>query len=410
MSSAVNLQSAGHAELSVSAILATATDEDFRAGIRAWFARELPRLSGERYGTADMQGLAFRREWEDHVCRSGLSGLGWPEASGGRPLSLARQAIYHEEYARAKAPLALNLIGHGIVGPTLIAFGSQEQKERFIPPLLDNADIWCQGYSEPNAGSDLASLATRAERKGDVYVINGQKIWTSFSHLADWCFLLARTSTEGPRQRGITVFLVDMRLPGIRVRPIRQITGEADYGEVFFDDVEVPVSCRLGEENAGWGIAMAAANFERGTYFIPRIVRLQTELEDLVRLGATTVRNGRPALQDPLIRDAIGRLFCDAHALRLHAEQMLRQAEEGVPPGVEGSAVKLLWSEAHQRLFELAMEILGPDFQYGPQEKSAPAEGLWHRNYLWTRAETILAGTSEIQRNIIAERGLELPR
>ena len=396
--------------LSPAAILAAPTDEAFRAGIKAWFAQELPRLAGARYGTAEMQRLAFRREWEDHLCRSGLSGLGWSEAVGGRPLSLTRQAIYHQEYARAKAPLAVNLIGHGIVGPTLIAFGSQEQKDRFIPKLLGNEEIWCQGYSEPNSGSDLASLATRAERRGGVYVLNGQKIWTSFSHLGDWCFLLARTSSEGPRQRGISVFLVDMRLPGIRVRPIRQITGEADYGEVFFDDVEVPVSCRLGEENAGWGIAMAAANFERGTYFIPRIVRLQTELEDLVRLAATTPRDGRPAVHDPLIRDAIARLFCDAHALRLHADRMLKQAEEGVPPGVEGSAVKLLWSETHQRLFDLAMDIMGPAFQYGPQEKAAPAEGLWHRDYLWTRAETILAGTSEIQRNIIAERGLELPR
>ncbi|HEV2512074.1 acyl-CoA dehydrogenase family protein [Bosea sp. (in: a-proteobacteria)] len=406
----MNTLSAVAAALSPAAILAAPTDEAFRAGIKVWFAQELPRLAGARHGTAEMQRLAFRREWEDHLCRSGLSGLGWPEAVGGRPLSLTRQAIYHQEYARAKAPLAVNLIGHGIVGPTLIAFGSQEQKDRFIPKLLGNEEIWCQGYSEPNSGSDLASLATRAERRGDVYVLNGQKIWTSFSHLGDWCFLLARTSSEGPRQRGISVFLVDMHLPGIRVRPIRQITGEADYGEVFFDDVEVPVACRLGEENAGWGIAMAAANFERGTYFIPRIVRLQTELEDLVRLAATTQRDGRKTIEDPLIRDAIARLFCDAHALRLHADRMLKQAEEGVPPGVEGSAVKLLWSETHQRLFDLAMDIMGPAFQYGPQEKAAPAEGLWHRDYLWTRAETILAGTSEIQRNIIAERGLELPR
>lgn len=396
--------------LSTADILAAPTDEAFRAGIKAWFASELPRLAGTRYGKAEMQRLAFRREWEDHICRSGLSGLGWPESVGGRPLSLSRQAIYHQEYARAKAPLAVNLIGHGIVGPTLIAFGSQDQKGRFLPKLLSNEEIWCQGYSEPNSGSDLASLATRAERRGDAYVLNGQKIWTSFSHLGDWCFLLARTSNDGPRQRGISVFLVDMRLPGIRVRPIRQITGEADYGEVFLDDVEVPVACRLGDENAGWGIAMAAANFERGTYFIPRIVRLQTELEDLVQLAATTERDGQLMIQDPLIRDGIARLRCDSYALRLHADRMLKQAEAGVPPGVEGAAVKLLWSETHQRLFELAMEIMGPSFQYGPQEMSAPAEGLWHRDYLWTRAETILAGTSEVQRNIIAERGLELPR
>ncbi|MCT8973774.1 acyl-CoA dehydrogenase family protein [Microbaculum marinisediminis] len=385
-------------------------DEAFRAGLRDWLAAALPVAAGDRLGTADLHGLAFRREWEDHLCRSGLSGLGWPEALGGHALSLTRQAIFHEECARAGTPLPVNMIGHGIVAPTLIDYGSADQKQRYLPRILSNSEIWCQGYSEPGAGSDLAALATRAERRDDVYVLNGQKIWTSFADIADRCLLLARTGGGESPRAGISVLLVDMRLPGITVRPIRQITGEADYNEVFFDDVEVPADCLLGEENGGWRIAMAAANYERSTYFVPRIVRMQAELDALVLLAAGTFRHGQRLIDDPAVRSTVTDLSLNVQALRLYADRILEMAEQGVPPGVDGSSVKLLWSENHQRLLDLAMDILGPDVVLGPQERSAPAEGRWNRDYLWTRAETILAGTSEIHRNIIAERGLGLPR
>ncbi|MEJ8570017.1 acyl-CoA dehydrogenase family protein [Microbaculum marinum] len=387
-----------------------ADDECFRAGLRAWLAAELPRVAGARLGTADLHGLEFRKAWEDHLCRSGLSGLGWPRDHGGHALSLTRQAIFHEECARAGTPLAVNMIGHGIVAPTLIAFGSEAQKARFLPPILDNSEVWCQGYSEPGAGSDLAALSTRAERRGEVYVVNGQKIWTSFANLADWCLLLARTGAGASPRAGISVLLVDMRLKGVTVRPIRQITGEADYNEVFLDDVEVPADCLLGEQDAGWKIAMAAANYERSTYFVPRIVRMQAEMEALVALAAGTVREGQRMLDDPAVRSAITDLSLNIHALRLYADSILEMAEQGVPPGVDGSSVKLLWSENHQRLMEVAIDILGPQAALGPQESSAVAEGRWNRDFLWTRAETILAGTSEVHRNIIAERGLGLPR
>lgn len=390
--------------------LRAASDEAFRDGLRDWLARELPALAGHRLGHASLHDIDFRRAWEDHVCRAGLSGLGWPKAEGGHELSLARQAVFHEESARAGTPLPVNMIGHGIVAPTLIHFGSDEQKRRFLPGILDNSAIWCQGYSEPGAGSDLAALVTRAERRGDVYTVSGQKIWTSFANLSDWCLLLVRTGREGPPQSGISVLLVDMRLPGVTVRPIRQITGEADYNEVFFEDVEVPVDCLLGEENGGWRIAMAAANFERSTYFVPRIVRMKDELDGLTRLAAATSRGGRRMIEEPAIRAAIGELHVNLHALRLYADRILEMAEKGVPPGVDGSSVKLLWSENHQRLLDIAMDILGPDVAFGPQEARAPAEGRWTRDFLWTRAETTLAGTSEIHRNIIAERGLGLPR
>lgn len=389
--------------------LRAATDAGFRSGMREWLARELPALAAGR-GPAALNAVEFRLAWENHTCSAGLSGLGWPREVGGHALSLSRQAIYHEEVARAGAPLPVNLIGHGIVAPTLIAFGSAAQKERYLPRILDNSEIWCQGYSEPGAGSDLAALATRAERRGDVYVVNGQKIWTSFAHLSRFCLLLARTGQGSSPRAGISVLLVDMKLLGVTVRPIRQITGEADFNEVFFDNVEVPATALLGAENEGWRLAMAAANYERSTYFVPRVVRLQAELAQLVRLAARTRRNARAVIDEPSIREALTDLCINAHALRLFADRILADAEAGEASGVDSSAIKLLWSENHQRLFDVAMDVLGPEAALGPQETAGPDEGRWVREYLWTRAETILAGTSEVHRNIIAERGLGLPR
>ncbi len=394
----------------VQAIVELPDDAQFRAAVRDWLDRALRALAGADFGRAAMHEMRFRRRWEDHLCQAGWSGLGWPRRHGGKELSLPRQAIFHEEYARLQAPLPVNMIGHGIVGPTLLLYGSEEQKQRFLPPLLLNREVWCQGYSEPGAGSDLASLTTRAVRADRFYRLSGQKIWTSFANVADWCFVLARTDPAQKRHGGISVLLVDLRSPGVTVRPIRQITGEADYNEVFFDDVRVPAENLVGGENNGWGIAMAAAGFERGTYFAPRIVRLQAELEEFVRLAAATPFEGGRAVDHPSVREHLARLVVDVHALRLNVQEILHQATSGTPPGAEGSAVKLLWSETHQRLLDLAMDILGPHVQLGPQEPAAPREGRWQRDYLWTRAETILAGTSEIMRNIIAERALGLPR
>lgn len=411
MSSAPAPSDAGRrVEPAIRAIFGLADDVAFRHAVNRWLSTELVRLAGPRMGRAAIHELDFRRQWEDHLCRAGWSGLAWPRKHGGHELSLPRQAIYHEEYARVGAPLPLNMIGHGILGPTLLIYGSVEQRQRFLPPLLLNQEIWCQGYSEPSAGSDLASLRLTAVKDGQGYRLNGQKIWTSYADRADWCFVLARTSTDLPRHKGISFLLVDMKSPGVTVRPIRQITGEADFCEIFFDDVAVPAGNLVGTENGGWAIAMAAAAFERGTYFAPRIVRMRIELEELVRLAADRPLGAGRAIDEGAVRERIGRLATDIHALDLLARQMLQQALHGAPPGAEGSVVKLLWSESHQRLFDLAADILGPALQFGPQESAAPREGRWSRDYLWTRAETILAGTSEVQRNIIAERGLGLPR
>jgi alkylation response protein AidB-like acyl-CoA dehydrogenase len=381
----------------------------FREDVRSWLQRELARLKQE-YPDVSFTDIALRRTFEDRLSEGGWSGLGWPVEAGGRGLPIPFIAAFLEEYARAGAPKGVNIIGHGILGPTLILSGSEEQKARFLPGILSNREIWCQGYSEPDAGSDLAALRTRAVRDGDDYVVTGQKIWTSFAHIADWCFLLVRTDPAAAKHKGISFLLVDMRSPGITVRPIRQMDGGTEFNEVFFDEVRVPVANRVGAENAGWGLAMAAASFERATYFIPRLVQMEEELNDLVAVAGETIRYGRPASEDPLIRNGLARSFLDVQALKLHARAMLAAAARHEQPGPEGSFIKLLWSESHQRLLDLALAIIGPEAALGPDEPTAMRRRHWQHDHLWSRAETILAGTSEIQRNIMGERVLGLPR
>jgi alkylation response protein AidB-like acyl-CoA dehydrogenase len=383
-------------------------DEAFRAHVRDWLAKNLQALSSGFPAPVSTHDMDFRRAWEDHLCANGWSGLAWPKEYGGKAMPLSRLVIYLEEYARSGAPQGVNVIGHGILGPTLLHYGNESQKRRFLPELLANREIWCQGYSEPGSGSDLASLRTRAVRDGDHYVVTGQKIWTSYAHIANWCFVLARTDPAAPKHKGISFLLVDMASPGITIRPIKQLNGEQEFNEVFFDEVRVPVENRIGEENKGWGIAMAAASFERATYFIPRLVRMQEELFDIIRVARETRPGVGVALNNPLIRDRIEKCFLDVHVLRLFARRMLETAEGA--PGPEGSYLKLYWSESHQRLLDLAMDVLGPAARLGPQDPAANDRRHWQRDYLWARAETILAGTSEIQRNIIAERVLGLPR
>ena len=383
-----------------------AEDEAFRAELRAWFETHYPRFVAAWPQAPDPNALDWRRAWEDYVCQAGWSGLGWPLAYGGKAWSLTRQAIFHEEQARIGAPLGVNLIGHGILAPTLIHFASEAQKQRYLPGILSNREVWCQGYSEPGAGSDLAALGTRAERRGDHYLLNGHKIWTSFAHIADFCFVLARTDPAAQRHKGISFLLVDMKSPGVRVQPIRQITGKADFNEVFFEDVRVPLDALVGEENGGWRLAMAAASFERGTYFIPRQVRFAQEVKALQRLAIDA-----GADRDAHLRRDVARLALDSHLLRLKGLRALTLALRGGPPGAEGSATKLHWSEAHQRLTSTAAELLGERALAGPAPGGHdPAAALWAREFLWTRAETILAGTSEVQRNILAEQMLGLPR
>ena len=381
----------------------------FRSYVRDWMARHYTAFKQAWPGDPDPVSLDYRRAWEDLLCRHGWSGLGWPSAYGGKALPLALQAIYLEELARCGAPLGVNLIGHGIFAPTLLHFGTEAQKARYLPGILSNTEVWCQGYSEPGAGSDLASVKTRARRSEAGYILDGHKIWTSFAHLADYCFVLARTDAQSVRHRGLSFLLVDMRQPGVRVEPIVQLTGEAEFCEVFFDQVPVPQDCLLGQEGEGWRMAMAAASFERGTYFIPRLVQFEQELARLRRLISR--------LSSDLDHDTVqayrqrwSRLYADSVVLRLKSRRALQGAINGDPPGAEGSSTKVHWSEAHQRMLELAMELLGLDTCATPPSPLREDEAFFSHAYLWSRAETILAGTSEIQRNIIGEKILGLAK
>ncbi|MFA7668989.1 MAG: acyl-CoA dehydrogenase family protein [Burkholderiaceae bacterium] len=383
--------------------------QKFRAYVRNWLERNYASFLESWDGPRDARNLDLRRAWEDRLCAHGWSGLGWPREFGGQALDLARQAIFHEEHALCGAPLGVNLVGHGILGPTLLHFGSAAQKQRFLTGILNNQVVWCQGYSEPASGSDLASLRSRARNVGNGWVLNGHKIWTSFADRADWCFVLARSNPDVAPHKGLSFFLVDMRQPGVRVAPIRQLTGEHEFCEVFFEDVSIDADCLVGEPGDGWRIAMAAASFERGTYFLPRLVRFRQELQavrkDIEAAGrhvATATAHGW--------KMRWARLAVDSHVLRLKADQALAAARSGTPPGPEGSTTKLLWSEAHQRLLELSIEIRG-DGLLRPRSGSGTDDfDLLQHTWLWTRAETILAGTSEIQRNIVAERMLGLPK
>ncbi|CAB5511860.1 Putative acyl-CoA dehydrogenase FadE17 [Achromobacter anxifer] len=384
-------------------------DEAFRLDLRGWLASAYVRFAQDWPGGADPRNLDYRRAWEDTLCANGWSGLGWPREHGGRALPLSRQAVFHEEHARCGAPLGVNLIGHGILAPTLLHFGSEAQKRRFLPGILSNREVWCQGYSEPGAGSDLASVRTRAEAAPGGYRLNGHKIWTSFADRAQWCFVLARTDPQAPKHKGLSFLLVDMRSPGVRVEPIRQITGEAEFCEVFFEDVFVPQDNLLGEANQGWKIAMAAASFERGTYFIPRLVRFAQELRQVRELAQRADAYGHVPASSAAVRQQWARLAADSHVLALKSQRALAGAMRGDPPGPEGSSTKIHWSEAHQRLLELSLQLLGEDACLAEGAADAHAVELTHA-YLWSRAETILAGTSEIQRNIIAEQMLALPK
>ena len=380
----------------------------FRLELREWLATAYARFVRDWPGGSAPRDLDFRRAWEDTLCANGWSGLGWPKAYGGQELPLSRQAVFHEEHARCGAPLGVNLIGHGILAPTLLHFGSEAQKRRLLPGILSNREIWCQGYSEPGAGSDLASVRTRADAAPRGFRVNGHKIWTSFADRAQWCFVLARTDPQAPKHKGLSFLLVDMRSPGVRVEPIRQITGEAEFCEVFFDDVFVPQDLLLGELNQGWKVAMAAASFERGTYFIPRLVRFAEELETVRQLALRPDAYGHVPASSAAVRQQWARLAADSHVLGLKSQRALTAALRGDPPGPEGSSTKIHWSEAHQRLLELSLQLLG-EAACAPDPADETCAALTHA-YLWSRAETILAGTSEIQRNIIAEQMLGLPK
>jgi alkylation response protein AidB-like acyl-CoA dehydrogenase len=390
----------------------TTPEEDaFRASVREWLERNLP----EGWGTPSYsrpttaaEKVAFARRWQRTLYEGGWAGLAWPKEYGGRALSPLEHLIFNEEYVRAGAPDMIDIgVGPGLTGPTLIHHGTEAQKKRFLEPILRGDEMWCQGFSEPGAGSDLASLRTRGEVRGDEVVVNGQKVWTSYARFADWCILVVRTDPDAPKHRGLTFLLVDMRLPGITVRPLVEMTGVAWFNEVFFENVRVPREMVVGEIDRGWDVVLTTLSHERGTS-IP-FARLEQELQGVVELARRRSIDV-PLAVDPRVRQEVARLAIEVRVLRASTYRNVFRIMRTGQPGSEGSMLKLYWSELEQRLMQVAVELEGPHGLLDERAPQAYDVGRWQYGLLWSRAATIYAGTSEVQRNIIAQRVLGLPR
>ena len=392
----------------------TPAQEAFREEVRGWLKTSIPRdWSNRVMASADVprpEAYELMRQWQRTLYDAGFIGLTWPKEYGGRGLTFLEEMIVHEEMALAKAPPVLNILGVGMAGPTIIAYGTEEQKQRYPAKILSCEEIWCQGYSEPNAGSDLASLQTRAVKDGAYWVINGQKVWTSLAHIADFMMLLARTDPDAPKHKGITYFLLDMKLPGVTVKPLRQITGDAEFNEVFFDNVRVPESQVLGGVNNGWAVGMTTLMYERFALGFGLQVRLRIALDGLIELARRMEKHGRVIVKDPVMRQKIAQLWIDTECLKYTGARAVTKLLRGEIPGPEASTGKMGWVETHQRLQELAMEIEGPYSQLVRGSDWAVEGGLWQYTFLRSRANSIEGGTTEIQKNIIGERVLGLPK
>ncbi len=374
----------------------------FREEAAAWLQAQLCGPFADIRGqTNQVDNVERRRAWEEALGAARWSVVGWPEAHGGRGASIAEQVIFAEEYARAKGPPRVGHLGVELLGPTLIAHGSDDQKRRFLPDIAAGRIVWCQGYSEPGAGSDLANVKTKAWREGDRYRIEGQKIWTSMGVIADWIFVLARTEPGSAGPKGLSFLLVPMHQPGIQARPIRQMTGEAEFAEVFFDGAEALACDRVGEAGDGWKIAMALLGFERGVSTLAQQMQFRNELDDII---AAAKVNGTAG--DPITRQKLAKAHAGLKIMRYNALRMLASAESGAL-SPEAYTYKLYWSQWRRDLGELAMDVLGQAGEAAlAGERMAPLTNM----YLMSRADTIYAGTNQIQRNIISERGLGLPR
>nr|WP_280296170.1 acyl-CoA dehydrogenase family protein [Nocardia abscessus] len=381
-----------------------AQDERFAADVREWLEENLNGEFRELRGLGgpgrEHEAFDERLAWDRHLAAAGWTCLGWPKEYGGRAATVRQQVIFHEEYAKANAPARVSHVGEELLGPTLLAFGTQAQKDRFLPGIRNVSELWCQGYSEPGAGSDLAAITTAAHLDGDEWSINGQKIWTSLAHVADWCFVVARTERGSARHKGLSYLLVPMNQPGIDVRPIIQLTGTSEFNEVFFDNARTAADLVVGEPGDGWRIAMGTLTFERGISTLGQQIRFARELADIEALARRT-----GAADAPLIADRIDRAWVGLRVLRAHAMRTMEGA--GVDDGAgQASVGKLLWANWHRGLGELAMAVLGARGLVAGEDDL----NEWQRLYLFTRADTIYGGSNEVQRNIIAERVLGLPR
>ena len=384
--------------------------DEFRAEVREWLADNLvgeyAALKGLGGPGREHEAFEERRAWNRHRAAAGLTCLGWPVEHGGRGLSVAHRVAFYEEYARSDAPDKVNHLGEELVGPTLIAYGTPEQQARFLPSILDVTELWCQGYSEPGAGSDLANVSTSAVLVGDPqaseatekqhWVINGQKVWTSLAHWAQWCFVLARSEKGSKRHAGLAYLLVPLDQPGVEIRPIIQLTGDSEFNEVFFTDARTDADLVVGEPGDGWRVAMGTLTFERGVSTLGQQIRYARELSGIVELAK---KSG--AFDDPLIRERLTRAWAGLQTMRSYALATMDVEQPG-----QDNVSKLLWANWHRDLGELAMEIKGKDGMLAPGKEFDE----WQRLFLFSRADTIYGGSNEIQRNIIAERVLGLPR
>ncbi|HSE93820.1 MAG TPA: acyl-CoA dehydrogenase family protein [Methylomirabilota bacterium] len=386
----------------------TPEQEGFRKEVRQWLERTLPDdLRGRAFAAsrADVDEVRRLRAWQKTMYEAGYVGIDWPREFGGRGASIVEVIILYQEMARAESPQIVNRGGVSMLGPTLMTHGTPAQQKRFLAKILSAEELWCQGFSEPNAGSDLANLQTRAVRDGDHFVVNGQKVWTSMGHVADWCFVLVRTDPDAPKHKGLSFLLMDMRSPGVTVRPLRQITGEAEFNEMFLDNVRIPAENLVGRPNEGWGVALTTLAYERDVLTFIRHISLRNALHRLVRL----VRE-RDRAADLVVRQKVAALWIGEQALQLNAYRSLTRMLKGGQPGPEGSTSKLFWSHLDQELAQLGTEVIGPYSQIAPGSPWAPDEGQWEFYELLARGSGIRAGTTEILHNILGERVLGLPK
>jgi alkylation response protein AidB-like acyl-CoA dehydrogenase len=388
----------------------TYTDEQeaFRQRVRDFVAENLPKNSG-RAGSPQSGAQAdreFLNQWQRKLYDAGLLGISWPKQYGGGGKTEMELAIFNEEMAKAGAPVP----NVSVFGPVLLAHGSEEQKQRYLHKALSAEEHWCLGLSEPGAGSDLGSLRTRAELVGDEFIVNGQKCWNSGAHHADFCMLLTRTDPKAPKHMGLTYMIVDMKTPGVEVRPLRQITGSSDFNEMFFTNVRVPRTNVVGEINGGWRVAISTLSSERGNLALATVVDYLNIFDDLVKMARETTRNGRPAVEHPLVRQQLAQFYVDLATMKYTLYRNFTMWMKGAAPGPEGSINKLAWSELNQKMYDFALALQGHASQLMPGSTRAIADGRWTFGFLRSRANTIEAGTSEIHRNAIAERLLGMPK
>jgi len=386
------------------------TDEAFRKEVRGWLKKNLPKKDKavSELMPHDPERVRLAKEWQRKLYDAGYVAMSWPKEYGGQNADAMRQTIVNEELVLARAPGLVGASGLLMLGPTLIQYGTEEQRRRYLPKILTAEEIWCQGYSEPGAGSDLASLRTRAEIVGDEFIVNGQKVWTSNAQFSDWMFCLVRTDPDAPKHRGISYILIDMNTPGITVRPLVQMTGDAGFNEVFFDNVRVPRTNLVGELNQGWMVANNTLFHERN--LLGSTTRTQLMMQNLIRLARSHQRYGKPAADDPIMRQKLSSLLTRVEAMKYHSYRQLTNTIKGRPPGVGAMVNKLVGTELNHDICALALEIMN---SYAPLKKGAAHVinyGTWQYEFMFTLGLVIGGGTSEIQKNIISERGLGMPK